>query len=152
MHQSNPVNWVTSARFEIIGIEDLKEHEEVDSNLLRTVMRKVKAEGVIRKPIAVDSRTLVVIDGAHRLNALKLLQCDRVPACMVDYQSDDILLYSTSGDAIKKEDVINTALAGKRFPPKTTRHMVKLADGRIKHISWLEKGVRIPISTLGRRR
>lgn len=137
-----------SPRLELVRPQQLREHEETDPNHLREMFRAIEADGVLRKPLAVDFLTLVVLDGVHRLNVLKQLGCRRVPACLVDYSSDDIVVHSRDGRTISKEEVIDAALSGKKFPPRTTWHMVKMADGSLVHISCIEKEHRLPLVTL----
>jgi len=43
--------------------------------------------------------------------------------------------------------IIQTALAGRRMPPKTSKHMI-LIKGELKHISILETVINIPLEKL----
>jgi len=43
--------------------------------------------------------------------------------------------------------IIQTASAGRRMPPKTSKHMIML-EGELKHISILEKVINIPLEEL----
>jgi hypothetical protein len=43
--------------------------------------------------------------------------------------------------------IIQTALAGRRMPPKTSKHMI-IIKGELKHISILEKDINIPLEKL----
>jgi len=99
--------------------------------------------------LAVDSRTLAVLDGVHRLNALRRLQCRRVSVCPVDYPSEEILVYSTDRSSIIRKDVVNNAaLSGKKFRPRSTWHLVRMPDGSLEHISPMEEEVHLPLTTL----
>jgi len=138
-----------STRLELVKIEDLREHEEVDSRRLYEMSRLIEADGVLKRPLAADLRTLAVLDGVHRLNVLKQHQCKRAPAYLVDLLSDEIVVYS--GDRrtiVSKDDVIRAALSGRKFPPRTTWHMIKMADGRLEHISLIEKEVHYTLASL----
>jgi ParB-like chromosome segregation protein Spo0J len=138
-----------STRLELVKIEQLREHEEIDPSRLREMYRLIEADGVLKRPLAVDFRTLAVLDGVHRLNILKQRQCKKVPVYLVDYLSDEIVVYSTDRRTIiSKDDVINAALSGRKFPPRTTWHMIKMADGSLEHISWIEKEVHFALDAL----
>jgi hypothetical protein len=138
-----------SVRLELVGPEVLKEHEEVDLNVLQKTQEAIRALGVVKRPIIADSRTLVVLDGVHRLNALKQLRCTRVPVYLIDYQSEEVLVFSShDGMSLSKKDVIDAALSGRKYPPKTTNHMIRMADGDLRHISWVEGEINIPLAIL----
>jgi len=112
-------------------------------------MRQIRSTGVVKKAIAVDSKTMVVLDGVHRLTALQMLGAVRVPACLIDYEADEVVVLSKDRKSvIPKEAVLRAATQGPKFSPKTTRHMIKGKDGALVHISHLEGEVSVPLSTL----
>lgn len=88
--------WFTLAtpRLELrLGLEDLakvKIHEEIIPELLEALVREIKAEGAMRHPVIVDASTLVVLDGMHRVAALRELGCAYLPVCLVDYRNPHI--------------------------------------------------------------
>lgn len=53
-------------------------------------MLSIKVDGYVKHPIIVDRKSLVVLDGVHRIVALRKLGIRRVPACLVDYNSPAI--------------------------------------------------------------
>jgi len=116
--------------FELVDIELLKEHEEIYPEKVDELAEEIKKDGVVKKPLLVDKKTYTILDGHHRYWALKKLGCKRVPAFLVDYLNDDritVTLWPTAKiDHITKEMVIETALAGKKFTPKTSRHIVNI--------------------------
>lgn len=68
---------------------------------------------------------MVILDGHHRFNAIKLLGLRFSPVCMVDYDSQDITVTSwREGEAVDKAMVIDAGLSGKRMQPKTSRHSI----------------------------
>jgi len=72
---------------------------------------------------------LVILDGHHRVEAVRALGARRIPAYIVDYFSDVVQL-STWPDAVvsvvTKEDVIRRGRTGDLFPPKTSRHTLTI--------------------------
>jgi L-serine kinase (ADP) len=140
---------LVTARFALVPIRDLKTHEAAEPDRVRRVMRQMKSTGVVKKAIIVDSNSMVVLDGAHRMNALQMLGAVRAPAWLIDYSDEDVVVLSKDRKSqIPKEAVVRAATQGPKFPPKTTRHMIKGKDGTLVHISRLEGDVSVPLSTL----
>jgi len=112
-------------------------------------MKQMRSTGVVKKAIIVDSKSMVVLDGVHRLTALQMLGAVRVPAWLIDYSDEGVVVLSKDRKSqVPKEAVVEAATKGPKFPPKSTRHMVKGKDGALVHISKLEGEVSVPISTL----
>jgi hypothetical protein len=85
------------------------------------------------------------LDGHHRLHALKKIGCKKIPVILFNYQSPEIKVIPWREDEkITKEMIIQTALTGRRMPPKTSKHMI-LIKGELKHISILERVINIPL-------
>lgn len=124
------LDWSKEFAFEILPIEGLKAHEATNPLLLRTVIEVIREEGRIRHPILVERDHHIILDGHHRYKALLALGCRRAPAYVVDYSSDSIQLSTWPGaivDHITKEEVVQQVLNRKLlFPPKTTRHLLKV--------------------------
>jgi L-serine kinase (ADP) len=117
-------------RFDVLEIHALHGHEQIRPGLLSELTDLIKRDGYIRRPILVADRAFVVLDGHHRVEALRSLGCRRIPAYVVDYFSDIVNL-TTWPDAIvtsvTKEEVIRRGLTGDLFPPKTSRHTVTVS-------------------------
>lgn len=128
-------------------INSLKEHEQVDAGRLKRLTERIKKDALIKKAIAVDINTGVVLDGHHRLNALKELGCKMIPAVLVDYKSPEIEVATWKGGDLTKEDVLTAGLSSKKLPPKTSKHLINL-NGRKRHIACIEKEVYFPLSNL----
>ena len=131
-----------------IEIEELKEHEEIRPDYLEELKNEILSDGILKMPIAVDKKTYIILDGHHRLHALKKIGCQRIPVILFDYQSPEIkVLPHREGETVTKEMIIQTALAGRRMPPKTSKHMI-LIEGELQHISVLETVINIPLEKL----
>jgi ParB-like chromosome segregation protein Spo0J len=138
-----------STRLEVVKIEELREHEEIDPRHLHEISRLIEADGVLKRPLAVDLRTQTVLDGVHRLNVLKQCRCEKAPVYFLDFLSDEIVVFSADRrTTISKDEVIKAALSGRKFPPRTTWHMIKMANGQLEHISLIEKEVHYPLGSL----
>jgi len=123
-------------------------HEEIMEDYLEKLKNIIEYDGVLKKPIVVDKSTNIIIDGHHRLEALKRLGCSRIPVYFVNYKSRVIKIETWNGsEPVTKDMVIKTALNGGRFPPKTTRHMIKASNNWV-HISHIQKDINIPLRKL----
>ncbi|MCX8171252.1 MAG: ParB N-terminal domain-containing protein [Candidatus Bathyarchaeota archaeon] len=142
-------NVPVKARICIVEISSLKPHERTDSSRVKALKDEIWLDGVLKKPIVVDEKTNVIIDGHHRAEALRLLGCTRIPVCYVDYMCDKIGLKSTAKDRVKitKDEVIESALRNSPFNPKSTWHYLHFKKC-IKHISCIEKRVDMHLDSL----
>lgn len=114
--------------FALLEAGRLKPHERSIPELLKETTEAIRAEGFVRAPILVEARHHVILDGHHRYEALRSLGCSRIPVYLVDYAQDDIQVETWPGailDHVTKEEVLEKALKGEVFPPKTTRHLLK---------------------------
>ncbi|MHB8604203.1 MAG: ParB N-terminal domain-containing protein [Thermoplasmatota archaeon] len=107
-----------------MDIATLLPHEEVEPGHVDEIRIALGRTGHLRQPIIVDRVSLVVIDGHHRLAALKALQAKRAPVHLIDYADAAVTVEAwRSGEkAPTKEEVIAQARAGRLFPLKSTRH------------------------------
>jgi hypothetical protein len=132
----------------LIDLESLKEHEEIRPDYLEELKNEILSDGILKMPIAVDKKTYIILDGHHRLHALKKIGCKRIPVILFDYQSPEIeVLPHREGETVTKEMIIQTALKGRRMPPKTSKHMIMI-EGELKHISILETVINVPLEKL----
>jgi hypothetical protein len=81
-----------SMEITLVSIESLFIHEETISKELEKLKRDLIAAQVLKHPMIVDSSTLIVLDGMHRVAALKSLGCQLAAVCLVDYQNPAIEL------------------------------------------------------------
>jgi len=134
--------------FFIFEIEELREHEEIRPDYLEALKNEIQLDGILKMPICIDKNTCIILDGHHRLQALKRLGCKKIPCVLVDYQSPEIKVIAwREGETLTKEKIIDTALSGKRMPSKTSRHMI-LLNGEWKHISAIQMFIDIPLEKL----
>ena len=132
----------------LVDLAALKEHEEIRPDYLEQLKDEILSDGILKMPIAVDKTTYIILDGHHRLHALKKIGCKRIPVILFDYQSPEIeVVPHRDGETVTKEMVIQTALAGRRMPPKTSKHVIMI-EGELKHISILETVINIPLEKL----
>ena len=73
-------------------IQSLRPHEEIVSHELGLIVHDLERENVLRHPLVADRSTGVILDGTHRLAALKALDCRLVPCALVEYNNPEILV------------------------------------------------------------
>ena len=128
--------------FELIAPRDLKPHEEIDPARLDRLVDEIQRSGRFYPPVLVDRATRVILDGHHRWNAAGRLGLARLPCYSVRYLDDPVIrvMSRRPGIDVTKQSVLDTALAGRTYPHKTTRHMYDLPE-------WLEP---VPLDRLTR--
>jgi L-serine kinase (ADP) len=109
---------------QLVPVDRLLAHEQILQPRVDELVKVLRREGVIRLAIVADQRTLVVLDGHHRLAALKALGAKRIPVLLVDYQAPDIRVgtWREGERAPTKDEVIKQAEQRRLYPPKSTRH------------------------------
>lgn len=114
-----------TTRFALLDPATLREHEEVETPRVRDLAERIRQTGVVHRPIVVDEASHVVLDGHHRLAALRRLGCRLVPVHLVDYQDGTIVVdaWREDVDPPTKEEIVRRAREGELFEPKTTRHL-----------------------------
>jgi L-serine kinase (ADP) len=118
-----------------IRISDLVPHERIQNDEIRVYVTTMLRTGVQKRPIVVhridgESRYLI-LDGHHRVQALREMGCQYVMASKVDYFSPKIRARSWENSKLEwdKSEVLRTALRGELVGPKATKHQV-LVNGR----------------------
>jgi len=113
--------------FALVRISELKWHEEIEEDNLLDLIHHLKRSKVLSDPIRVARGSWVILNGHHRVEALRRMGAERVAAWVFDYDSEFIHLERwRPGPPIAKSEVIRRAEEGRLFPPKTTRHRLTL--------------------------
>lgn len=132
----------------LVELEKLKEHEGVNPKYLEELKEEIKTDEVLKFAIAVDENTNIILDGHHRFNALKKLECKKIPVVFVDYNSPEITVKKgKTNEELTKCMVMQAGFTEKKLPPKATRHMIRFHNG-LRHISVIEKRVDVPLKKL----
>ncbi len=140
------LEWVLNVQ--IVELNKLRHHEEVDTMHLKELKEEIKSDGILKFAIAVDVDTNTILDGEHRFNALLELACKKIPVVFVDYDSPEIKVQAwRRGEEYSKEDVREAGFSKQKLPPTTTKHMVSICS-RLRHISVIEKKVNVPLEKL----
>jgi ParB-like chromosome segregation protein Spo0J len=111
--------------FGIVEICELKEHEKINKEYLKRLKQEIKLDKILKDPIIVDRNTKIILDGHHRFNGLKELGYKKILVYFVNYKSPEIRVQSRRKEIkVTKDRVIEVALSGKKFPVKTSKHLI----------------------------
>ncbi len=109
--------------FALVPLARLKSHERIEPKKVDALVEEIRTRGVFDDPIWVARGSDVILNGHHRVAALRRLGAVRVPAWVFDYHDGPIHLDRwRPGPPLAKEEVVRRAHAGRLYPPKTTRH------------------------------
>ncbi|PIP62930.1 transcriptional regulator [Candidatus Roizmanbacteria bacterium CG22_combo_CG10-13_8_21_14_all_35_9] len=112
----------------LLNINRLKPHEMVDKKRLSFLLERIKKDKYLKNPVVVEDKHLIILDGHHRVKALKHLRAKKIPAFLVNYKNDDIRVFLRKKlllTKLIKNIVIENSLNSKLFPSKTTRHLIR---------------------------
>jgi len=124
-YQISSLPHLSKNMIKIITIKKLKAHEKTDGINFAKVKKAIRQKGYFTKPIIVDDKNFIILDGHHRTKALLNLGYKKIPALLVDYQNPKIKVVGRRKNIkINKRIVIKNALAKKLFPYKTSKHLV----------------------------
>jgi hypothetical protein len=88
---------------------------------VRWLRDKIVAEGHWIKPVALENRHDLVLDGQHRMEVARELGLKRIP--VVRYPYSEVEVWSLRPQyTFTWEGVVERALAGDIFPYKTVKH------------------------------
>ncbi len=115
-------------KVELVPVETLLPHEKVEEHRVDNLEKMTLRWRAYTKPLLVDRKTGTILDGHHRTKVAVRMELQCLPCVLVDYLEDDgisVSVWPNSGrGAIQKEEVIEAALSGNLFEPKTSRHML----------------------------
>ena len=116
-----------------IEINKIKQHEAISTEHMKKIKEEISKAGIFSEPIIIDEKSLVVLDGHHRLNSCRQLGLKRIPCLLVKYLEDVRIKVKTRRQniLINKDIVVKMGLSGHVFPYKTTKHLI---PGRVKNL------------------
>jgi len=75
-------------KFEVIEIDEIIELEDVEWFRVRRLLTSLRSDKLLMKPLIIEEFKKFIIDGHHRLRALKLLGVKEVPIFLARYGTD----------------------------------------------------------------
>ena len=116
---------MTRFEFELLPVTELKVHEKTFSDRVQRIKKEILKSELVLTPLWIDKKRRIVLNGHHRLAALKELGCARVPVLLIDYDSCCVtvgICSAASISSINKSAVIEAAISGPLFPPRSSLH------------------------------
>ncbi len=116
---------------EKIDLRLLVSHEECSEERVLALIEAMKEKGCQLRPIVVSNLEkhgragYLIHDGHHRAEALRRLGMSKVVANVIDFESEAFVVKSwRDNTTFDKHTLISYAVQDKKFPPKTTKHVV----------------------------
>ena len=107
----------------LLPLEILKPHEEYCENNYAYWMEQIINNGYWTKPILVEEKTKIIMDGHHRYQIACALKLRQIPCILSSYNNPNLSVTSfKSGLLMDSNIIINAGLSGKLLGKKSTRH------------------------------
>ncbi len=111
----------TPPKIQLVPVERLIHIEGHSKKRVSWLIKKILDEGVWTKPLAIDHKHNLVLDGQHRMEAALRLNLKKVPVVKYDYSR--VTLWSLRPNyAFDWKLVTERSLAGEPYPYKTVKH------------------------------
>ncbi len=112
-------------KIRFLELKKLKYHEKVDHNHVKELEEKIRRERKFTSAIFVDEESGVILDGHHRYHVACNLHLKKIPCICFDYLHDDTLTVEQRRSIkVSKDRVVEIALSRRKFPYKTTKHIL----------------------------
>lgn len=109
-------------KVELVEVEDLKHIEGYSKRRVEWLKKKVLKEQIWNKPLALDDKHALVMDGQHRMEVARALGFKRVPAVKFSYADIEIWSLRPGKYEFDWKMVTERALSGDIYPYKTVKH------------------------------
>lgn len=106
----------------MVPVSSLRHIEGFSAKRVAWLVEKIRREGVWDKPIAIDARHNLVMDGQHRMEAARALRLRRVPAVRFRYSEVRIWSLRPKQYGFDWREVTRRARSGDIYPYKTVKH------------------------------
>lgn len=119
-------------KIHLVDIQTLIAHERTSRARVGAVQLHIRQCGVVNRPVIVDKNSGVILDGHHRVQALKAIGALKAPVLYVNYMDKEIEVYLRRKEILMdmlKQYVVARAMSHTLFPIKTTRHSIKNGRG-----------------------
>ena len=117
-------------KVELVPLGVLRPHEQILPKKVDQLEKMTHRWNAYTKPLLIDRATGTILDGHHRYQVAQRLELLCVPCVLIDYLEDSLIeldIWPNCGrDEVTKNEVIQAALSGNLFTPKTSRH--RLSD------------------------
>ncbi len=120
----------TDLMVELIEMSKLKPLEKVLPSHLNNIKLMIERDGMVQKPLIVDKKDNIILDGSHRYAYLYHEGYEYAPVILVDYDDEAIFVgkhlkhrfLKDEKFTISKVEVRHRAIHENIYAPRTTRH------------------------------
>ena len=113
--------WVEAPAINSLPVNVLRHIECFDEDRVCTLQQKIMQEGVWTRPLIVEKKHNLVLDGQHRLECAKAMGLVVVPCILVDYE--DVAVWSLRQEySVSAKKVLCKVKNGEIYPYKTVKH------------------------------
>lgn len=112
----------TTARVVLVPVVKLKHIEGFSKRRAAWLKKKILREGVWDKPVALDDKHGLVMDGQHRMEVALALGLKKIPAVKYRYRDVEIWSLRPKKYQFDWKQVVARALSGDIYPYKTVKH------------------------------
>lgn len=130
-------------RIRIEKVGKLYIHEEVIPELLSKLATQIRMDNTVKHPVIVDENSLVVLDGTHRVEAIRSLKYEYIPVCLVDYSNPNIVVgawYRLVESPIEPKTVLNIIKdLNLKVKEDSSSNAYKLIEGREAAVALISK-------------
>lgn len=123
----------------LVPIDDIIPHEDIETTTAIALASAIAQAGVVTDPLVLESSSMVLLDGHHRLHALRRLGAERAPCVLIAYGAPGVHLDSWRADVpVDRERVLKAARSSVLLPVKTSRHRFDPEIGGVDiPLAWL---------------
>lgn len=117
----NQIQFKDCYRIVFLSPAQIVPHEEIIRDRRDEIISLILDKVAWTVPIAIDTESLLIMDGHHRRAAAIKLKLARVPCLLLSYDNISVDFMRPDQKA-SPEDIIARGKKGDLFPAKTTRH------------------------------
>lgn len=110
------------AKIVLVSVKKLKHIEGFSKTRAAWLRRKILEEGIWNKPVVLDDKHGLVMDGQHRMEAALALGLKKIPAVKYRYSEVEIWSLRPKKYQFDWKQVVARALSGDIYPYKTVKH------------------------------
>jgi len=107
----------------LVSIDHLKHIENFSTKRVDNILVKMQSSGIWERPICVEKKHMLILDGQHRYEVAVKLGISYIPCELFDYDDDRLIVWSLRKNCtVSKKLVVKRANSGDIYPYKTAKH------------------------------
>jgi L-serine kinase (ADP) len=108
----------------LIKLHLLKPIEGASCRRVNNMFKKITLTNIWKKPICIEEKNLLILDGHHRFEVAKKMGLKYIPCVFFNYKDPNLVIRSLrKEEKVEKDIVIRRALMGDIYPYKTVKHI-----------------------------